>query len=274
MKLCQFALLFLISPFGLTAKEVEKDKPLLATITLDNDKTLVFELFPKENKDLVANFVTLARDQFYDDSYVYSSLKDVALQFGSKDGSGRNEIGHTVDDNFPKTLNYAEKGRLAYSSRGPDMNASNLLITLTKTPHFYGRYPIIGKIKSGMDVVEDLAKAYDDENKPKIKSIKISPESYKIPDFKVRRPFSTDDIKKLTLPKAKRLLTEIHKVQKLGKIKEMEMLYKSIRGRRVQVAYEAESQKKHKSKIILLGRISDDDIDVQQFQFQQVIHRE
>ena len=47
-------------------------------------------------------------------------------------------------------------GTVGLAKAGPDTGSCQLFITLAPTPHLEGRYTIVGRVVSGMDVVQRL----------------------------------------------------------------------------------------------------------------------
>lgn len=253
---------------GLSA-ENKPESVIKATILIDTFE-LEAELFADKAPTMVSNFVELARKGYYNGTYVYDVIGGLAIEMGSTRKSGDTNAGYTIDDEFGKGLDFSSAGTMAYTSTGPDMNSSQFLINLVPTPHFQDKYPIFGRIVNGEQVLKDLVEKYDPKKKFKITEVKILDEKFTPIKFTKRTPFSTDDIKSLTESKAKLLFVDLFKIEKLGKLRDIELKYKSIRGRKVQVAYEAITDKDHRAKIILLGKLTDTDIALDQFQYQQI----
>lgn len=124
---------------------------------------ITLELYPKKAPKTVDNFVTLARDGFYDGTKFHRVIKDFMIQGGdplSKDDSqrsywGTGGPGYKFEDE-PNDL-LLEKGVLAMANSGPDTNGSQFfIITADATPWLQGKHTGFGKVISGMDVVDKI----------------------------------------------------------------------------------------------------------------------
>lgn len=128
---------------------------------------IILELYPKKAPKTVDNFVTLARDGFYDGTKFHRVIKEFMIQGGdplSKDDSqrpywGTGGPGYKFEDE-PNDL-LLEKGVLAMANSGPDTNGSQFfIITAEATPWLQGKHTGFGKVVSGMEIVEKI------ENQP------------------------------------------------------------------------------------------------------------
>ena len=254
-----------------------KKKPYknpVATLEFEEGK-IEIELFPKLVPNTVANFVELATNGYYDQTFVYKIVPGLAVQLGAKDKQGKQQPKFTIDDEFHKDLKHDEKGKVSMSSPGPDMNSAQFLITLVPTPHFDEKYSQFGVVTTGMELIEGWVEESQTEKKQdhQIKKVTIQLNDYVQQKVKKRTPFSSDDIEKMTSGKARKLLKSIAATEGLGKMDKLKLTYKSVRGRKAQVAYEATFENQLKTKIILLGRISDNDLELKQFQYQQIVSK-
>jgi cyclophilin family peptidyl-prolyl cis-trans isomerase len=124
----------------------------------------------------VANFVSLAEGTnpladakykgkpFYDGLTFHRVIKDFMIQGGDPTGTGRGGPGYRFDDEFPKNdkkellLKHDSPGILSMANAGPNTNGSQFFITHVPTPHLDGRHTVFGRVISGQQVVDSIAK--------------------------------------------------------------------------------------------------------------------
>ncbi len=125
--------------------------------------TIEFELYPNDAPRTVTNFVTLAKNGYYNNLVFFRVEPDFVVQGGDPkgDGSGRYSIyGPTFEDELnPNTESYKsgyKEGVIAMANHGPNTNTSQFFIMLTDQPDLAHDYTIFGKVTAGMDVVHKL----------------------------------------------------------------------------------------------------------------------
>ena len=124
----------------------------------------------------VANFISLAEGnnpeveakykgkRFYDGLTFHRVIKDFMIQGGDPTGTGRGGAGYSFDDEFPKNdkkellLKHDSPGILSMANAGPNTNSSQFFITHVPTPHLDGRHTVFGRVVSGQQVVDSIAK--------------------------------------------------------------------------------------------------------------------
>ena len=120
-----------------------------------NHGTITIELYQQDAPNAVNNFVSLAREGFYDDTVFHRVVKGFVIQGGDPTGTGMGGPGYKFDDE--RVVKDYEKGTVAMANAGPNTNGSQFFIVLDD---MQGRLPknytIFGKVTSGMDVVEKI----------------------------------------------------------------------------------------------------------------------
>lgn len=158
-------------------------KATLHTNYGDIDIKLFESLVPKT----VENFITLAKDHYYDGIIFHRVIKDFMIQGGDPTGTGmggESSFGGVFEDEFDDTL-YNLYGALSMANAGPNTNGSQFFIVQAKmvpsqmlsqlvgagfpaeivkayteqggTPWLDRRHSVFGHVINGMDIVEKIA---------------------------------------------------------------------------------------------------------------------
>jgi cyclophilin family peptidyl-prolyl cis-trans isomerase len=135
------------------------------------------ELFAKQAPITVNNFVVLARDGFYNGTTFHRVIRDFMAQGGDPTGTGTGGPGYKFADE-PGALagKHEGAGILSMANAGRNTNGSQFFITFGSTPHLNGKHGVLGKVTSGMDVVNKLrVRDPDSDRQPgdRIDSIEI-----------------------------------------------------------------------------------------------------
>ena len=142
-------------PFPLT---VDQKKRYTATLTTSKGAFEV-ELYANDAPQTVNNFVSLAREGFYDGTRFHRIVKEFVVQGGDPTGTGSGGPGYRFADELPTRagLDY-ERGTLAMANAGPNTNGSQFFVCLSD---LRGRLPknysIFGRVTSGMETVDAIA---------------------------------------------------------------------------------------------------------------------
>ena len=142
------------------AQTIDPAKKYTATI-VTTAGTMTAELYAGDAPRTVNNFVTLARDGFYDGVIFHRVIPGFMIQGGDPDGTGRGGPGYKFNDE-PVKRRYT-RGTLAMANAGPNTNGSQFFIMHAD----YGlppSYTIFGKLTSGEDIVDAIASTPRDSN--------------------------------------------------------------------------------------------------------------
>ncbi len=169
------------------------------------------KLFPKEAPKTVENFVTHAKDGYYNGLIFHRVIKDFMIQGGDPTGTGmggESIFGRTFEDEFDPALHNL-RGALSMANAGPNTNGSQFFIVqantvpanmlsqmkqmpdsfppkivdayaeLGGTPWLDFRHTVFGQVINGIDVVDTIANVKVGQNdKPNndvvIETIEIS----------------------------------------------------------------------------------------------------
>ena len=133
---------------------LDLDKAYMATIQT-NHGTLEIELDPSRSPTTVNNFVTLARDGFYDGVIFHRVIPGFMIQGGDPTGTGTGGPGYKFRDELEGEGKYS-RGTVAMANAGPNTNGSQFFIMHADygLPH---NYTIFGQLKSGHDALDSIA---------------------------------------------------------------------------------------------------------------------
>ncbi|MCM2677193.1 peptidylprolyl isomerase [Alkalicoccobacillus plakortidis] len=167
--------LFIISGCGTSNNDPEEtatEDPINVTMTMENGGEVVMELYPDIAPKTVENFVSLARDSFYDGLTFHRIIPGFMIQGGDPDGTGMGGPDHSIEgefssNGFENDLKH-DRGVLSMArSQDPDSAGSQFFIVVEDSPHLDGDYAAFGKVTEGMDVVDEIvAVETDDQSKP------------------------------------------------------------------------------------------------------------
>jgi peptidyl-prolyl cis-trans isomerase B (cyclophilin B) len=128
-----------------------------------NHGAISVELFDDDAPKTVGNFVSLARDGFYDGVIFHRVIPDFMIQGGDPTGTGSGGPGYTFEDEF--NSHAVERGALAMANAGPNTNGSQFfIVTADACPWLDGKHTVFGRVTGGMEVV-DVISALDTDGR-------------------------------------------------------------------------------------------------------------
>jgi cyclophilin family peptidyl-prolyl cis-trans isomerase len=121
------------------------------------------DLFEKDAPKTVNNFVSLARDGFYDGLIFHRVIEDFMIQGGDPLGMGFGDPGYKFEDEFNSQK--LVKGSLAMANSGPNTNGSQFfIVTAPETPWLDGKHTNFGIVTQGIEIVEAISKVEKDSS--------------------------------------------------------------------------------------------------------------
>ncbi len=135
--------------------QIDTKKKYTATIET-NRGIIVADLYPMQAPITVNNFVSLARDHYYDGVTFHRVIKDFMIQGGDPTGTGRGGPGYTFKDEFDPKLKHDKPGVLSMANAGAGTNGSQFFITHVATPWLDGKHTVFGQVVKGQDVVNKI----------------------------------------------------------------------------------------------------------------------
>jgi peptidyl-prolyl cis-trans isomerase B (cyclophilin B) len=125
------------------------------TATIETEKgNLVLELFASDVPNTVNNFMSLAREGFYDGLTFHRVVPGFVVQGGCPIGDGTGGPGYQFDDEITEHTHVA--GALSMANSGPNTNGSQFFITYTPQHHLDGHHSVFGQLVDGTDVLEGI----------------------------------------------------------------------------------------------------------------------
>lgn len=121
-----------------------------------NKGEIVLELWPELAPATVANFVSLAKQGFYDDKTFHRVVSNFVVQGGCPRGDGFGSLDYTIRSELPPVL-FDQPGLAGMASAGNHTECTQFFITHVPTFHLDGRYTIFGKVVSGMEIAQQTA---------------------------------------------------------------------------------------------------------------------
>ena len=122
---------------------------------IDTDKgTIEIELAILDAPITVNNFMTLARNGFFNGLAIHRVVPDFVVQDGDPRGDGEGGPGYTIRDEINERPYL--RGTVGMALAGKDTGGSQYFITHSPQPHLDGRYTVFGSVVNGMDVVDRI----------------------------------------------------------------------------------------------------------------------
>lgn len=123
------------------------------------------DLYEDDAPATVDNFVSLAKNGFYDGLAFHRVIPEFVVQGGcpySADMSdprvGTGGPGYTIKCELEGDKQYHDRGVLSMAHAGRDTGGSQFFISLSRknTAHLDRHHTCFGKIKEGMDIIDDI----------------------------------------------------------------------------------------------------------------------
>ena len=132
-------------------------------ITMANGGVIEGELYPEKAPQSVYNFIELANNGFYNGKIFHRVISGFMIQGGCPQGTGMGGPGYCIKGEFffngVKNDLRHKRGVLSMArSSSPNSAGSQFFIMHQDAKHLDGQYAAFGKVTSGMDVVDAIAK--------------------------------------------------------------------------------------------------------------------
>jgi len=126
------------------------DQDIIAVFETDKGKIRI-RLFSRKVPVTVANFVNLARRNFYRNLNFHRVISDFMIQGGCPRGTGTGDPGYRFEDEFVPELRHDKAGILSMANAGPGTNGSQFFITHLPTPHLDNHHTVFGEVMGNED---------------------------------------------------------------------------------------------------------------------------
>ncbi|KAJ9114892.1 hypothetical protein QFC20_001264 [Naganishia adeliensis] len=135
-----------------------------------------FQLYPDLVPKTVENFVTHAKNGYYNGIIFHRVIKKFMLQTGDPlgDGTGGESIwGHEFEDEFVPQLKHDRPYTLSMANAGPNTNGSQFFITTVPCPWLDNKHTVFGRATAGLDVIHAIEDAKVDKTDKPWEDIKM-----------------------------------------------------------------------------------------------------
>ena len=148
-------------------------------ITMENGGVIEGELYPEIAPQSVANFIDLAEHNYYDGLIFHRVISGFMIQGGCPDGTGMGGPGYCIKGEFLyngiKNELRHKRGVLSMArSSSPNSAGSQFFIMHQDAKHLDGQYAAFGKVTSGLEVVDAIAKVRTGRNDRPVEDQKIA----------------------------------------------------------------------------------------------------
>jgi cyclophilin family peptidyl-prolyl cis-trans isomerase len=100
-------------------------------------------------------------------------IEDFMVQGGDPTGTGRGGPGYQFEDEINE--HPVERGALAMANAGPNTNGSQFfIVTAAACPWLDGLHTVFGRVRLGMDVVDEISRADTDMQDRPLEEIVMS----------------------------------------------------------------------------------------------------
>ena len=135
------------------ATHASESRRMTALVTTERGLVTI-ALDPSTAPENVENFVSLARAGYFDGLLFHRVVPNFVIQTGCPRGDGWGGPGYAIPCEYSDRP--YEAGTVGMALSGKDTGGSQWFITLSPQPRLEGRYSVLGKVTSGMDVVERI----------------------------------------------------------------------------------------------------------------------
>lgn len=140
-----------------------------------NQGTFAFDLDVRHSPDTTASFASLVEKGFFDGLAFHRIVPGFVIQGGDPNGDGTGGPGYTTVDVPPSDARYT-KGVVAMAKTGsepPGTAGSQFFIVTGADAQLPPDYALLGKVSSGLDVVEKIGQLGDPATEQPTKRVVI-----------------------------------------------------------------------------------------------------
>jgi cyclophilin family peptidyl-prolyl cis-trans isomerase len=130
-------------------------KRVTATISTTRGPFTV-ELLPEDATLTVDNFIQLAKRNYFNGITVHRVVPNFVIQDGDPRGDGNGGPGYQIRCEINQVP--YDRGAVGMALSGKDTGGSQWFVTHSPQPHLDGGYTVFGRVISGMNVVDSIAR--------------------------------------------------------------------------------------------------------------------
>jgi len=155
------AILLVIAVIVLIAVFAGNKKDYCADITVESYGTITIELDRKSAPATVDNFVSLAKNGFYDGLTFHRIIEGFMIQGGDPEGngtggSGKNIVGEFSANGYNNRLKHKRGAVSMARSNAYNSASSQFFIVQEESTHLDGQYAVFGYVTEGMEIVDAI----------------------------------------------------------------------------------------------------------------------
>ncbi len=132
-------------------KAIPSDQTVIIKTSKGN---ITIRLLVNEAPGSVANFVSLAKDNYFDNKFFHRVVPNFVIQGGCNRGDGLGSEDYSIRSEFSER--HYTTGSVGMASAGKDTEGTQWFITHSPTPHLDGRYSIFAVVEKGIEAVHQI----------------------------------------------------------------------------------------------------------------------
>ncbi len=134
----------------------------VVTIEMTDGSIIKAELYPEIAPQSAYNFISLAKQGYYDGLIFHRVINGFMIQGGDPTGTGMGGPGYCIKgefsaNGFQNDLNHTEGVLSMARAMDPDSAGSQFFIMHKDASYLDGQYAAFGKVIEGMDIVDRIA---------------------------------------------------------------------------------------------------------------------
>lgn len=155
----------------------------IVTFEMENGNKMIAELYPEIAPNTVNNFISLAKNGYYDGIIFHRVIPGFMIQGGDPTGTGSGGPGYSIKgefsyNGFKNDLKHSLGVLSMARTMIPDSAGSQFFIMVDDAPHLDGQYAAFGKVIEGVEEALRIASVKRNlSDKPiedqKIKSVTV-----------------------------------------------------------------------------------------------------
>ncbi len=151
---------------------------IMVQIEMENGGIIKLELYPEIAPITVENFISLAKEGFYDGLIFHRVIKNFMIQGGDPEGTGMGGSDKKIKGEFKangvnNTISHTRGVISMARSMKYDSASSQFFICHADSPHLNGQYAAFGKVIEGIEVVDEIANVPTGRNDRPIEDVVI-----------------------------------------------------------------------------------------------------